>query len=452
MENKWHTCDRCNKTLSSYRSLWRHKQNCSRGAAAPYIPTFNGSEFGTGKQKSKETMEKIERLVQGRSSPSSSPSRNQAAGQKKSPAAAAGQNKPAPAPVQKEPQKDPKFSAILKPISFGELWCGEDWKKKKNNDDDDDEEEEEEEEEASFLPTTTIDRLKKRFNKLFCEFMKQDKLENRNELVYLLDEMLSHGYISGTDFRALNNILTQSLPSDSKEEEEVPPKEDEGEEEIVQDLKTLLKSTITYVIEHEKDELDELVEEFKEYNENVALELESLIEKVLNDHDNFEIVDDYDEIRAILGNSSIPKLKALRFKMLLNKIQRERYRVHAILSRLDEIDDEEHFALVVRSLTKEGLISEEQFEKLMKKNAALELESIADIIKEGSGLYLSQYPVEEGGGGLPTPEEYSSRIWGRRARLFDLLKEYDKDNHMGMTDLLKEIQWVKDTVNYWKYR
>ena len=192
MENKWHTCDRCDKTLSSYRSLWRHKQNCcSRGAAAaaarPYIPTFNSgsAEFGgtAGKKqkKSKETMEKIERLVQGRALESVLSQR-----EKNNSSAA---NPPIHLPAAKDPKR---FSAILKPISFGELWCGEDWKKKKNNDDD------KEEEVSCFLPTT-IDGLKKRFNKLFCEFMRQEdkKLENRNELVYLLDEMLSHGYISG---------------------------------------------------------------------------------------------------------------------------------------------------------------------------------------------------------------------------------------------------------------
>ena len=214
MENKWHTCDRCDKTLSSYRSLWRHKQNCcSRGGAAaasahPYIPTFNSgsAEFvgtaGKKQKKSKETMEKIERLVQGRALESVLSQRE------KNNSSAAN-----PPPIHlPAAAKDPKrFSEILKPISFGELWCGEDWKKKKkkNNDDDDDDDDDEEEEEEEEKEK---DRLKKRFNKLFCEFMRQEEdkeklLENRNELVYLLDEMLSHGYISGTDLRALNNII-----------------------------------------------------------------------------------------------------------------------------------------------------------------------------------------------------------------------------------------------------
>ena len=240
---------------------------------------------------------------------------------------------------------------------------------------------------------------------------------------------------------------------------------------IVQDLKNLLKSTITYVIEHEKDELDELVEEFKEEDNEgrVALELESLIEKVLNDPDNFEIVDDYDEIRAILGNnSSIPKLKALRFKMLLNKIQRERYRINAILSRLDEIDGEEHFVLVLKSLAREGLLSEEQFKKFMEKDAVLELKSIAEIIKQGidsveeeekeeeeeeeeeeeGGMilrdkvarlinipYYDQRGFPEGGG---LREDEYEKMNRRRNRLLDVVRDYRSE-----AELLRDIDWTK---------
>ena len=67
-DTKWYKCDRCGKNLSSYHSLWRHKKKCLY-RLAPYhtrnreIPTFDGSEFGTDKPKSKETMDQIQRLV-----------------------------------------------------------------------------------------------------------------------------------------------------------------------------------------------------------------------------------------------------------------------------------------------------------------------------------------------------------------------------------------------------
>ena len=87
-----------------------------------------------------------------------------------------------------------------------------------------------------------------------------------------------------------------------------------------------------------------------------------------------------------LENSSIPKSKVIRFKMLLNSVQKNRYRVHSILSRLDEIEDEDRFAGTVQSLARQGLISEEQYEKLMKKDAALEMAAIVDIIKESDDV------------------------------------------------------------------
>ena len=53
----------------------RHKKQTCHGSKKE-IPTFSGSEFGTGEPKSKETMEKIERLVQSRRIRSRSPHRN----------------------------------------------------------------------------------------------------------------------------------------------------------------------------------------------------------------------------------------------------------------------------------------------------------------------------------------------------------------------------------------
>ena len=64
-----HECNLCGWKFSRKYNLKQHLSNrkkpCLKSAAAdPYIPTFSGSEFGTGKPKSKETMAKIERLVQ----------------------------------------------------------------------------------------------------------------------------------------------------------------------------------------------------------------------------------------------------------------------------------------------------------------------------------------------------------------------------------------------------
>ena len=66
---------------------------------------------------------------------------------------------------------------------------------------------------------------------------------------------------------------------------------------------------------------------------------------------------------------------------MFNDIQKNRYRVHSILSRLDDIEDEDRFADAVKNLAREGLISDDQYTKLMKKDVSLKLKNIADIIK-----------------------------------------------------------------------
>ena len=252
----------CGVSCATKSNLTRHKKQTCHGSKKE-IPTFSGSEFGTGEPKSKETMAKIERLVQSRIR-SRSPHRSiterniRVLGQKP---AFVGNKKH----VAQNQQLCPTTAILkyIKPKSLGELWCKEG---KEEEDEDDDDDDEEPGEEVKFLPTT-LEGLKKRFNKLYGEFM-GGEVENRNELVYLLDEMLRRDCISNGDFQTLNNALAQSLPRGAGAGVEkymvhsrVPPmmtlnkneKEEAEEQEIVQDVKSLIKSTLNYTIKHEKN-------------------------------------------------------------------------------------------------------------------------------------------------------------------------------------------------------
>ena len=174
----------------------------------------------------------------------------------------------------------------------------------------------------------------------------------------------------------MNNIIAQSLPGGSGIDGENGKENDVDEEkEILQDVKSLIKSTTYFVIRQDKEKLEELLEGFKKYDDDeVVEELKMLIEKLLNNHDNFDMVNDRDAIRAIESFTTIPKSKLLRFKMLLNNMQKNRYRVHSILSRLDEIEDEDRFAGTVKNLAREGLISDEQYEKATEKRCFFRVE------------------------------------------------------------------------------
>ena len=105
------------------------------------------------------------------------------------------------------------ISECMKPISFGELWCNEGQKEDEEDEEDEDEDEEKDEDEeekedegVKFLPTTR-EGLQKRFNELFYEFTRREMKRNRNELVFLLDEMLRKNFITPLEYQSLNNII-----------------------------------------------------------------------------------------------------------------------------------------------------------------------------------------------------------------------------------------------------
>ena len=83
--------------------------------------------------------------------------------------------------------------------------------------DDASDDEEETNPKVQFLPPT-LKGLCKRFNKLFCEFMQQ-KHEHRNELVFLLDELVRQEVTGRDKYKQLNNILSEFLDSDDVDSE-----------------------------------------------------------------------------------------------------------------------------------------------------------------------------------------------------------------------------------------
>ena len=83
---------------------------------------------------------------------------------------------------------------------------------------------------------------------------------------------------------------------------------------------------------------------------------------------------------------TLPRLeslsKPLRIKILLNNIDKVRYRVHTILTRLNDLETEEEIPDILRTLASAELISPDGEKKLMQDDAALEINTIVDIIKE----------------------------------------------------------------------
>ena len=73
-----------------------------------------------------------------------------------------------------------------------------------------------------FILPDTVEGIRDRFNELYVGFVRKKKHENRNELEFLLDELLRQGAIDPSEYTQLNTRLTEEedLTTDKEEEEE----------------------------------------------------------------------------------------------------------------------------------------------------------------------------------------------------------------------------------------
>ena len=285
----------------------------------------------------------------------------------------------------------PDFAETIKPVSLGELWAkdGKIIADSENDDDADDEDDSDilllDPDGVVFLPATPS-KLRERFDNLFMKFVRNGNLENRNELVCLLDEMKRQGCISEEEYVKFNRFLAQSLESGGSgigdDEREVLE-----DMEVVDDFKQLVRSTTEYIIKHDREELEKLN---NVYNNN---ELITLIRDYLSETIPVQNVLDYFESGKV-ESSQIPKYIQVRYQILLKDIEANRQRVESILRRVREAQENEiQLVNILESLRREELISSDQYERLLAiDETALELQTIADIIRDtkivGSGMVL----------------------------------------------------------------
>ena len=86
-----------------------------------------------------------------------------------------------------------------------------------------------------------------------------------------------------------------------------------------------------------------------------------------------------EQIVRKLKSSSIPRSKLHRFEMLLKDIQSNRFHVYEIINRMNLILSDpnrtaKQISDCLKSMVREGYISEEQFQSLNKKDKDLYLE------------------------------------------------------------------------------
>ena len=93
-----------------------------------------------------------------------------------------------------------------------------------------------------------------------------------------------------------------------------------------------------------------------------------------------------EEKRLALEASPASPSKLLRVKILLDDLQNNRHRIQEIFQRIDDAEENEED--IWKNLVREGIISDEQFEKLSQlENTELkEISSILKGVKSGQGI------------------------------------------------------------------
>ena len=171
----------------------------------------------------------------------------------------------------------------------------------------------------------------------------------------------------------------------------------------------------------------ELLDEFKE-QENFD-RLQNLVNAFLEAGDE-TILKNFDDL---FRSSTMLKSKIQKFKILLDHIDHNRYRVRTILSRLANTRDEEDWGNAAKLFAREELLSPQQFAKIMDANNVRDADKIIEETKIGHGMKF-----------LP------SKLIDLKRKLEELLEEPDETQAKAVIEeLLRrgEERYLKELVN-----
>ena len=400
-----HICSKCGKELANRHSLSRHKKNCQSDAVAGIgqkrsasncfneIPTFEGSEFLPGKAKSKDTLARLERFVSRPLPRVVEVPRTNNNIQRTVTMNLSADGEPS---LKKFKSVMEKSLPRLDVVQFSDSDDAND-----SSDDDgtiDISDLPPPDKEVKFLPAT-ISGLRTRFAELLKHIAVvrkaggQEKVGDRNEAVFLLDELKRQGGISPGMYREYNDFLAESLPVgfgvSDQEEAAMEIEDEDGEEEENEDqLKKEITSTADYLIEHDKNELMEIVAEI-EKDDNI-IEAVTALEDMIKIYLEREFLNKesvavgiHELVDRLSGSEHIPKSTLLKIKMLVNDIAENRERVKEIVNRFNLAGDDKEMRLwVIEQLAKEELISEQQYFKLAEEIDDIDVKKLTNIIGE----------------------------------------------------------------------
>ena len=140
------------------------------------------------------------------------------------------------------------------------------------------------------------------------------------------------------------------------------------------------KSVITYLTKYDRQELLDLMKEFRKDGVDVKEldePLKMFFERERDDDGNLLLPN----ILHMVDNLPVSKVKQIRFEILLKNIDENRYRVENILTRLNRALNEEQFLNALEALSREGLLSLNQYNQLKSSGHIIGISNIANIIK-----------------------------------------------------------------------
>ena len=260
---------------------------------------------------------------------------------------------------------------------------------------------------VKFLPAT-IDGLRARFSELVKKIAVDrkyggcEKIAERNEAVFLLDELKRQRGISRrmyTEYKGFLLEAFQNIHNKDKDTDEnviATEKEEENEAEGSSELKKEIVSVVDYITKHDKKELLDIVNEFKQHEEliDVINGLEKLIVLYLEDDfiDGESIVGKIRELveRCLSDNEHIPRSAVLKINTLVDTIAKNRHRVEEIFNRFSQAgDDRESRLWILKQLAQEKHLSDDQYLKLYEMVDEINNQKLADVVKEtkfGQGI------------------------------------------------------------------
>ena len=193
---------------------------------------------------------------------------------------------------------------------------------------------------VKFLPATVYG-LVKSLRELFTEFIREGKHEHRNALVFLLDELLRQEGIGRKQYKQLNTMLAESLVDDVEEEMAADAEDNE--------VKKVIQSTFHDIIQHDEEELMELLAGLKDEAGN-----DDYIDTLLKVEEPIDVfLSIIDGLMKSLEGYPISKSKQHRLKMLMDDINSNRHRVQFIFKQLGDAQDKNEILFILKQWVRE---------------------------------------------------------------------------------------------------